>query len=231
MNPWPAPSVPKPDTNKLAAADRRAAATQGRSYRKAGRPKANRATARHAVRATRETGSQAQRSAPGEGAGPPGLRLLAESPAVGASWNKGITRANSAQENITQAATDRLPNDKKHALTCRPSRGRPRPAQGSSPAWAETRRAPPGVRSREARARAVEPGPKEAAYISKNVFRSSPELQPAAWHSMLRGCKIDCSTQPRNRRRRCGQPLSIRHFFTYLPHRTAGTRSAITSHS
>ena len=134
---------------------------KGRSYRKAGRPKTNRATARHAVRATRETGSQAQRSAPGEGAGPPGLRLLAESPAVGASWNTGITRATSAQENNTQAATRRLPNDR-HLLTCRPPRGRPLPAQGSSPAWAETRRAPPRGSVARGIARAIEPGPKEA---------------------------------------------------------------------
>jgi hypothetical protein len=162
MNPWPAPSVPKPDKQKHRRRRQAGGGDKGRSYRKAGRPKTNRATARHAVRATRETGSEAQRSAPGEGAGPPGLRLLAESPAVGASWNKGITRANSAQKNITQAAEGRLPSHK--TPTHMPPAWRPSilPAQGSSPAWAETRRVRQGVRSRGARPQTIEPGPKEA---------------------------------------------------------------------
>lgn len=141
MNPWPAPSVPKPDKQKHRRRRQAGGSDTGTVVPKGGAAKDE--PCNGASRGPGHTGD-GQRSAPGEGAGPPGLRLLAESPAVGASWDTGITRAISAQESITQAATRRLPNHKTTTTTtCRPPCGRPLPAQGSSPAWAETRSTPP----------------------------------------------------------------------------------------
>lgn len=140
MNPWPAPSVPRQDETRLRRRQQAGGGDTGTVVPKGGAAKDE--PCNGASRGPGHTGD-GQRSAPDEGAGPPGLRLLAESPAVGASWNKGITRANSAQENTTQAAEGRLPNDNNTHSRAGRLAAVHSPAQGSSPAWAETRRAPP----------------------------------------------------------------------------------------